>query len=287
MHNIIDQSFEGERQLFALKDTILKNVKFNQGESPVKQAGNIKVSNCTFDGKYPFWHNCNIEINHSYFKSGGRAAIWYSEQVRMHNCNVEAPKMFRVVNNLYIENSVFPHAHEYLWNCEHVSLLNVEFSEADYILMNGRNIFIKNMELNGNYSFQDARNVIVMNSNINSKDAFWNTENVTVFNSTIKGEYLGWHSKNLKLINCKISGEQPLCYASNLVMQGCVMEETDLCFEYSTLNVDIDSNIESIKNPAEGRITAKSIGEIILDEHCINPGACLITIGGKVYEQSI
>ena len=44
------------------------------------------------------------------------------------------------------------------------------------------------------------------------------------------------------------------------------MEDTDLSFEYSEVEADIQGHIVSVKNPKSGRIVADSIGEIIWDE---------------------
>ena len=101
---------------------------------------------------------------------------------------------------------------------------------------------------------------------------------MTVYDSVLDGEYLGWHSKNLRLVNCTIYGTQPLCYATDLVLENCKLVDTDLCFEFSSLRADIDGDIRSIKNPASGYIKAGSIGEIIIDRHCRNPGACEILV---------
>lgn len=59
--------------------------------------------------------------------------------------------------------------------------------------------------------------------------------------------------------------------------------DADLCFEYSTLQVEINSPVTSIKNPDTGSISVESVGEIILDENCRNPGACKIEIIGKTH----
>ena len=227
-------------------------------------------------GKYPFWHDENVLIENCLFTVYARAAIWYTRNLRMLNTRVEAPKMFREMDDLYLENVQLPNAEECCWNCRDVELRNVTVAKGDYIFMNGRDIHIDGFELQGNYSFQDAKNVVIRNAKLNSKDAFWGSENVTVYDSELDGEYLGWHSKNLRLVNCKISGTQALCYTTDLVMENCTMENTDLCFEYSTLTADIHSDIDSIKNPSGGVIRAHHIGEIIIDEHCINPGACVI-----------
>lgn len=273
-----DCFFEGERPLYAIKDTKLQNVRFYPGESALKHTDHVTAEKCEFMGKYPFWHSEHVIIENTVFTVYARAAIWYTNNLIMRNSLVEAPKMFRQATHLHIENSRLPNAGETLWNCKDITLNQVEFKNADYILMNGVNIEINNMHLQGNYSFQDAKNVVIRNSILDSKDAFWGAENVTVYDSIIDGEYLGWHSKNLRLVNCTIRGEQPLCYATDLVMENCRMEDTDLCFEYSTLTADICSDIVSIKNPKGGVIRAHHIGEIILDENCLNPGACKIEV---------
>ncbi|MCD8042130.1 MAG: DUF3737 family protein [Tannerellaceae bacterium] len=274
---IKDTFFEGERPLFATNDLRLENVKFYPGESAIKECNNIEAYKCEFMCKYPFWHNENAWIEECLFTVYSRAAIWYSRNIRMLNTRVEAPKMFREIDGLYLENVHFTSAGETIWNCRDIQLQNVKAYGGDYIFMNGQNIEIDGFYLQGNYSFQDAKNVVIRNAKLDSKDAFWKTENVTVYDSEINGEYLGWHSKNLKLVNCKISGTQPLCYCTNLVMENCTLaSDCDLCFEYSTLEAVINNDIVSIKNPTAGFITANSIGEVIIDKNCKNPGGCNI-----------
>ncbi|MCD7972199.1 MAG: DUF3737 family protein [Candidatus Azobacteroides sp.] len=274
---IKDTFFEGERPLFATNNLRLENVKFYPGESAIKECNNVEAYKCEFMCKYPFWHNENVLIEECLFTVYSRAAIWYSRDIRMINTRVEAPKMFREIDNLYLENVKLPNAGETMWNCRGMKLRNVEARGGDYIFMNGTDIDIDGFYLQGNYSFQDAKNVVIRNAKLDSKDAFWKTENVTVYDSEITGEYLGWHSKNLKLVNCKISGTQPLCYCTNLIMENCTLaEDCDLCFEYSTLNASVNGPVVSIKNPSTGCIQADSIGEIIIDENCKNPGTCLI-----------
>lgn len=275
MNTVKDTFFEGERPLFGVKDYLLNNVKFYPGESAIKHAQGVTATHCEFLSKYPFWHNQDIVIEESTFTTYGRAAIWYTDNVIMRRCKIDAPKMFREVKNLLIEDTNFSDAQEFIWNCSNVRMRNVTVKKGDYIFMNGKDIEIDNLTLQGNYSFQDAKNVVIRNSHFDSKDAFWNTENVTVYDSVLDGEYLGWHSKNLRLVNCVIRGTQPLCYAENLIMENCTMgESADLGFEYSTVNAEIVSDLINVKNPKGGTIRARSIGEIIIDEFCVNPGAC-------------
>jgi len=280
MKNLVvkDKFFEGERPLFAAKDTRVENVKFYPGESALKECKNIEAYECEFMCKYPFWHNDNAVIDKCLFTVYSRAAIWYSKNIRMINSLVEAPKMFREIDGLYLENVKLPNAAECCWNCRNIEIRNVEVKGGDYMFMNGVNIKVDGFKLQGGYSFQDAKNVEVRNAELNSKDAFWHTENVTVFDSVLNGEYLGWYSKNLRLVNCTILGTQPLCYVEDLVMENCIMDSSaDLGFEYTSLQAKISSPIVSIKNPGIGYIIAESIGEIIIDENSRNPEGCKIT----------
>lgn len=278
MKQVISNTFfEGERPLFATKNARVENVKFYPGESALKECADIEAYQCEFMCKYPFWHTDNALIEDCRFTVYSRAAIWYSQNIRMLNCCVEAPKMFREIDNLYLENVKLPNAGETMWNCRGMKLRNVKAKCGDYIFMNGVDIDIDGFHLQGNYSFQDAKNVVVRNAHLDSKDAFWKTENVTVYDSELNGEYLGWYSKNLRLVNCKISGTQPLCYCTNLIMENCTMaDDCDLCFEDSVLEATINGNIVSVKNPTGGFIKADHIGEIILDENCKNPEGCKI-----------
>ena len=100
-----------------------------------------------------------------------------------------------------------------------------------------------------------------------SKDSFWNCENVYVENSIIRGEYIGWNSKNVIFKNCIIESNQGFCYMENLKLIDCVLENTDLAFEYSSVEATINSSIVSIKNPLSGTIVCDSVGEIIIDEN--------------------
>lgn len=137
--------------------------------------------------------------------------------------------------------------------------------------MGSSNMEIEGLTLDGNYSFDGCKNVTIRNSHLLSKDAFWNCENITVYDSFVSGEYFGWNAKNVTLINCTIESEQGFCYMENLVMKDCKLLNTNLAFEYSTVDVEINSNIDSVKNPIHGRIIADHINEIIFDNDEMKP----------------
>lgn len=279
MKKIKDTEFGGERPLFGAHDIELENIVIHAGESALKECSDIRAVNCRFEGKYPFWHVDRFEIEDCLFTEGARAALWYSTALKMRRTLVEAPKMFREMTGVDLEDVRIPDAQETLWHCRDVRLRNVEVENADYLFMHSDRIDIENYRQKGNYSFQYCHDVEIRNAVIYSKDAFWNTENVTVRDSELHGEYLGWHSRNLRLINCRISGTQPLCYCHNLIMENCEMAaDCDLAFEESELHADIVSPVTSVKNPTSGVIRAQSYGEIILDDFQKKPADCKIEI---------
>ena len=83
MQQIKDMEFSGERPLFASHDLQLDNVVIHAGESALKECSNIIAIGCRFEGKYPFWHVDGFTIKNSLFTEGGRAALWYSQNLVM------------------------------------------------------------------------------------------------------------------------------------------------------------------------------------------------------------
>ena len=277
MKTIKDIETGGERPFFAEHDLRLENVTIHEGESALKECGNIVADGCRFEGRYPFWHNDNFEIHRSHFTVDSRAPLWYSRHMLMTHTEVLAPKSLREMEHLRLENVQFPQAVETLWHCKHITLKDVTACGADYFMFHCDDIDIDNLHLTGKYTFQYCNRVGVRNSVLDTKDAFWMTHDVLLENCLVKGEYLAWHSHNLKMVNCHITGTQPLCYAHNLVLENCTMgPDADLAFEYSSVNATINSHVASVKNPLTGRIKADGYGEIILDENLKAPGDCVI-----------
>lgn len=282
MKKIENREFGGERPLFGSHGLHLDNVTIHAGESALKCCSDITATNCRFEGKYPFWHVRGFVVDHCVFTPGARAALWYSSDLTMTDTQVDAPKMFREMQNLSLTNVRIPDAQETLWHCRGIRMRDVEVAHADYLFMHCEDIDIEHYRQQGNYSFQYCRNVVVRDAVIDSKDAFWNTENVTLINCRLTGEYLGWHSKGLRLVDCHISGTQPLCYATDLVMENCTLApDCDLAFEDSSLQASISGAITSVKNPKSGSIVADSIGELIIDEHVLAPADCIISTHDK------
>lgn len=281
MKLIENTEFGGERPLFASHDLHINNVTIREGESAIKECSNIVATNCRFEGNYPFWHVHGFTIDNCYFAVGGRSALWYSDHLTMKNTVIDAPKMFREMNDIDIENVEINDADEIFWRCNRINVKNLKLHGGTYPFMFSNDICIDGFESDSKYVFQYVKNVEIHNAKITTKDAFWEVENVTIYDSELNGEYLGWHSRNLRLVNCHISGEQPLCYAHDLVLENCTFDsECDRAFEYSTLNADIRGVITNIKNPTSGVIVADSIGSVTIDENIKAPANCEIKTRG-------
>lgn len=275
---IQNKEYGGERPLYAVHDVRLENVTIHVGESSIKETSNIEAENCTFEGKYVFWETDGFKVNNCYFAESARSSLWYSRDCRMTNCKVDAPKLFRRMEGIYVENTDFPNGEQFLWDCKDVEMRNVSIQNCDYIFMHTENIRLENYRQDGNYGFQYAQNVEIHNAVINSKDAFWEAENVTVYDSELNGEYLAWYGKNIRLVRCHLTGEQLLCYVDGLILEDCTFgDDANLLFEYSTVNGTIKGDVVSIKNPTSGKLTVEGkIGELILDENRKQPADAVV-----------
>lgn len=247
MNLIKDTEFGGERPLFESHDLRLENVIIRAGESAIKECSNIEAVDCRFEGNYPFWHVHGFKIDRCYFDVGGRSALWYSDHLKMTDTVVDAPKMFREMDEIEIENVTMNDADEVFWRCNDIRIKNLQLHGGTYPFLFSRNIYVDGLESDSKYVFQYVKNVEIHRAKITTKDAFWEVENVTIYDSELNGEYLGWHSKNLRLVNCHITGEQPLCYAHDLILENCTFgPDCDRAFEYSTLQADIRGAITNI-----------------------------------------
>ncbi len=270
MKTVKQQYLTGERALFRAADLEIVDTIFDDGESPLKESRDLKIRNSMFKWKYPLWYAKNIDVKDSTWFEMARAGVWYTDNVTVEDSEIEAPKNFRRCNGVKLEDVTFSNAAETLWSCKNVELEEV-VARGDYFAMNSEDILAEELILFGNYAFDGCKNVVVEESRLLTKDAFWNCENVVVRDSFISGEYLAWNSKNVTFENCTIESLQGMCYVENLRLVNCKLINTTLAFEYSTVEAEIDSKIDSVLNPKGGKIKAKAIGELIIQKDEVDP----------------
>ena len=140
MELIKDKEFGGERPLFESHNLHLDNVVIREGESAIKECSNIKATNCRFEGNYPFWHVHGFVIDRCHFDVGGRSALWYSDHLRMTDTHIDAPKMFREMHDIDIENVVMTDADETFWRCKGIRAKNLRLQGGTYPFMGSSRI---------------------------------------------------------------------------------------------------------------------------------------------------
>ena len=279
MEQYRDGHYTGERALFRVSDASIERCLFDDGESPLKESRNLRITHSSFGWKYPLWYGKGHQVSGCLFQESARSGIWYTENSSFTGCDFVAPKLFRRCRGIAIAESKFENAAETLWSCQNVSLKSVRL-KGDYVLKDCEDVSLENVVIDGNYALDGAKNVRIKHCILNTKDAFWNCENVVIEDSIINGEYFAWNSRNVTLIACRVASNQGFCYMENVKLVRCALQGTDLCFEYcSGIDADIVDDIISVKNPTSGIIRARAIGEVILDENR-RPGAdCQILVG--------
>ena len=281
MKKIENEVLTGERALFQANGLEIEDTIFADGESALKHGENINAVNTMYKWKYPFWYAKNVNVKDSTFFEMARSGLWYGENINIKDTMIEAPKEFRRCDGVNLKNVSLPNANETFWMCKNIRLENV-VAKGTYFGLNSENIYLDRLNLYGDYCFDGGKNIEVHNCKLLSKDSFWNTENVVIYDSFIVGEYFGWNSKNITLINCTVESLQGFCYIENLVMKNCKLVNTALAFEFSTVDVEVTSKIESVFNPKSGVIKAKEIGTLIMDNENINPEDTKIIVEGEV-----
>ena len=270
---------DSERALYGERGIFVKNCSFDgpaDGESALKEAGDITAEKCYFNLRYPFWHCDGVKIADSEMTENCRAALWYSTDIEINNSKLHGIKALRECDRVSLEGcSVI--SPEFGWFSSDIKVRDCSFV-SEYFMLRAKNLDFADVSFKGKYSFQYIENSVFENCNFDTKDAFWHGKNITVRNSTVKGEYLAWYSENLTFENCTIIGTQPLCYCKNLKLINCKMIDCDLSFEKSGVEAEIVGHIDSVKNAESGRIIADTVGEIIAE--C---GSCKITEKRKEY----
>lgn len=253
-----------ERAFYNSVDVDFNNITISgleDGESAFKECRDFSIKNSSFALRYPFWHCKNFTIDTCTYELPTRASLWYCSNGKISNTNLFSVKALRNCDNITLTNSTF-NSEDFCWKSDNITINNVTLTGLTPFF-DSNSLTIDNLQLTGKYSFQYCNDIKMTNSRLDSKDGFWHTHNVEVRDSVLIGEYLAWYSEDLTLINCHIKGIQPLCYCKNLKMINCTMEDANLAFEYSDVQADIHSHIDSIKNVLSGTVTVDSYDEFI------------------------
>lgn len=262
-----NKTFDEERALYGTSGTRVLSCRFDgpaDGESALKESRDIEAKDCYFNLRYPFWHDTNVQIFDCEMTANCRAALWYSEGIRITNSKLHGIKALRECTDVLIEDSdiISP---EFGWSVKDITMKDTSV-QSEYFMMRSERLTFDKVKLEGKYSFQYITDSEFRNCEFDTKDAFWHACNVVVKDSTIRGEYLGWYCENVTFENCTIIGTQPLCYCKGLKLINCRMIDTDLSFEKSEVDAEITTVVDSIKNPKSGVIHVPGVKEVIMDD---------------------
>ncbi len=264
---IQNQVMDEERALYGENGIRVESCRFDgpaDGESAFKECKNVAVKDCFFNLRYPFWHDDGLSIDNSEMTELCRAALWYSEHIKIHNSRLHGIKALRECADIALTDCDI-NSTEFGWFSRDIKIDHCK-AIGEYFMLRTKNLHFKNLDFKGKYSFQYVENAVIEDCILDTKDAFWHAKNVVVKNSIVKGEYLAWYCENVTFENCTISGTQPLCYCKGLKLINCKMEGADFAFERCEVEATVTTPVISIKNPYQGFIKVPEVGEIIIDD---------------------
>lgn len=105
---IKNQTYDEEQTLYASSDILVDTCQFTGpagGESALKGSKNIEVRDFYFNLRYPFWHDKGLVITDSEMTENCRAALWYSDNIRISYSKLHGIKALREYSNVAISDS--------------------------------------------------------------------------------------------------------------------------------------------------------------------------------------
>ena len=173
MKMIENQTFDMERALYGSEGLFVKNCSFDgpaDGESAFKEGRDIETEHCFFNLRYPFWHDDGITIRDSEMTELCRAALWYSDHIKIMNSKMHGIKALRECSDVTIENSdiISP---EFGWSVRNIRMQH-STAQSEYFMMRSEELHFEDVQFMGKYSFQYIRNAVFENCVFDTKDAF-------------------------------------------------------------------------------------------------------------------
>ncbi|MBQ4044807.1 MAG: DUF3737 family protein, partial [Lachnospiraceae bacterium] len=102
-----NETFDEERALYASDGVEIISCNFDgpaDGESALKECRNVRVKDCYFNLRYPFWHDDGLAIEGCELTELCRAALWYSTDILIRDSRLHGIKALRECGDVRIEN---------------------------------------------------------------------------------------------------------------------------------------------------------------------------------------
>ena len=267
MKIVENRTFDEDRALYSSDDLVIRKCKFDgpaDGENALMDSKNIKVEDCSFNLRNPFWHTSNLIIENSEMTKRCVAPICYSDHVIINRCQLGGDKALRESSEVKIKDCDID-SDEFGWSAHDIIIEDAD-TKGNFFMMKSTNLKFADIHHIGDSAFHHICNVLFENCTIDSKDAFHYAKNVTVRNCEINGDRIGWNSENVVFDNCTIRGSHPFCHCKGLRLIDCKLLGADQSFEGSDVEATLLSPVISIKNPASGTIRVPVYEELIMDD---------------------
>ena len=125
-----NKNYDEERALYDIEDSTVKNCTFSgpaDGESALKECRRIKVENCCFELRYPFWHVYGAEISNITMTDTCRAALWYDDGILLEKSTLHGIKALRECRRVMLSECEID-SEEFGWRCEDIEIKNTALS---------------------------------------------------------------------------------------------------------------------------------------------------------------
>ena len=97
-------TLDEERALYGIHGAVVENCTFDgpaDGESALKECGDIAVYNCDMRLRYPLWHVHRAELKDVRMTDTCRAALWYDSDVTIKDSKLHGIKALRECDRSY------------------------------------------------------------------------------------------------------------------------------------------------------------------------------------------
>lgn len=140
------------------------------GESALKESENITVDHCFFNLHYPFWHDTKLKIEHSEMTPACRAALWYSQNVEIHDSKLHGIKALRECADVKMADCdiISP---EFGWSVLGSRMTGCT-AESEYFMLRSDHLTFHDVRLNGKYSFQYITDSVFEHCSLTRKTRF-------------------------------------------------------------------------------------------------------------------
>ena len=147
---IENKVFPNERDLYGSKNITLVNCKFDgieDGESALKESEDIKLVSCYMNLRYPLWHDNNVILDKVEMTEKCRAALWYTDNVKIMNSNLGGIKALRECRYITIDNTTVV-SPEFGWKSHNIEINNSDLKDNEKKIIfdpdyNGESIYIE------------------------------------------------------------------------------------------------------------------------------------------------